>query len=134
MRLLRAMVLIGVVAITAFAATERSVAKDQLPLRGIEVRIQQDGREALFDELGLFADRFAFAMRIGRVRPDKPSFLIQMWREDVKLIGTNASENIYKIFFYENGDSPIPGGVLDYMADDLQKALENLDGASVELK
>ena len=62
------------------------------PRRTIIVKIEKDQQEMLFDKLRSFAEDEGFAIRIAPTTPSGIDFIVQMWREDVKILALNDIE------------------------------------------
>lgn len=61
----------------------------ELPIASISCHIAKDKFELFSTALRTFADRQEYAIRISFDAPGDKTTLIQMWREDIKIIGTN---------------------------------------------
>lgn len=79
-----------------------------------------------------FADQNAFAIRIAPTTPDEKHFLIQLWRSDVKMFGTNPYDNIYRLRFYQNGTYPLPSPALDQLVAGINAMLRDVEGITVK--
>ena len=83
--------------------------------------------------MGRYAEQHAFAMRIGQSDPSGDDVLIQMWREDVKLIGVNPFEpGEYRVSFYLTGGGTVPDAVLDSLVNSLGRELASVPSLSMQ--
>jgi hypothetical protein len=105
------------------------------PIRSIEVVVPPGKRDKFVEQLRAFADANAFAMRVGNVTPDGKRILVQMWREDIKVIGDNPFEpEAFGISFYRNGTAPVWPWAFDKLVTNLKGQLGDVQGASVSDK
>ncbi len=103
----------------------------QLPLRTVTVTLNEGTRDRFFDELKKFADTYAFAIRIAPNHPDLKHFLIQMWRVDIKGIGSNVLEiDEFNISFYNNSNHPVGAEAVERVVVGLKQAIEKIPGAT----
>jgi len=124
-----------VLAIAGIGGQIRPVgAATQLPLRTIDIILARDLREQYVIQIRKFSDTYAFAIRVSQSSPDPDDILVQLWREDVKLIAVNgsdtgASDLTYFIGIYENGDHPIPVTAVDQLVEGLRDTVGQIEGA-----
>lgn len=108
----------------------------QLPLRTVYVTFDEGRREAVLDRLRTFADANLFAIRVDNTTPDGQDLLIQMWRNDLQIVGVNDySPRKFAIPFYENqegGAAAISSS--DRLAEELRDALSQVEGAKSSLE
>jgi hypothetical protein len=104
----------------------------QLPIHSITITITKGTKEALFNRLRHFADTYGFAIRIAPITPDGEQFGVQMYQEDIKMLGNNAldTEEVF-IGFYPNGENQVPAVYLNKLVDGLKEAVKGLPGATV---
>lgn len=126
---------IGGLALSLGAANGGAMAANldgELPIQTVTITVAEDARDQFFNQLREYADTSAFAIRIARSRADAPSFLIQMWREDVKGIGTNATNPCtFRIGFYQNGKEQVSADIVEDLVDRLEVAFDNVQGVTV---
>ena len=105
------------------------------PLRSVRITIGESSQDEFFERLRDFADDNAFAMIVRVVRPDGKHFLVQMWRNDIKVIGVNPFEpGEFRVGFYQNGPVPPPQFSIDYLIDSLRGAVAKIEGATFSEK
>lgn len=122
--------LIGLAAVQGPATAAKS--DSELPVRTVTITVDNGTRDQFFDQLKKFADTYALAIRIAPTRPDVPHFLVQMWREDMKVVGANPfDDSEFDISFYKNGDHPIEPAVLNQVVVGLKQAVEKIPGATI---
>jgi hypothetical protein len=124
-------ILIGI-GIKTVAEMMQSDDSGQLPRRSVSIKVDSSQQEELLAQLNDFADKWRYAVRIAPVNPSGDSFLIQMFREDMKIIGTNPFEpGTFKIRFYDtNPTYPAPGLFFDEEIRDLKKFVNEIPGAT----
>jgi hypothetical protein len=122
--------LVGVGALAAGApATSRP--EPQLPVRSIDVTVGKGAREKFFDRLRTFADAHAFAIRIAPTTPDRENFLVQMWREDIKIVAvTSLRPETFHIGFYRNDTEAAATAAYDVLVTDLRHAVSEIEGST----
>lgn len=104
----------------------------EAPIRKTVVAIDKSQHEQLFEKVRRFADRHAFAIRIAPTTPSGEDFIIQLWREDIKVIGVNSFDpGEFEIFFYENDDAhKISDAHINVLIDDLKNFVCEIPGAT----
>ena len=96
------------------------------------MKLAQGTRDHFFSQVEKYADTYAFAIRIAPNHPDGKRFLIQLWREDMKIIGTNPFDPLeFHIAFYQNGNTPVPYVFTNAIVDKLKHALNEIRGAII---
>ena len=74
----------------------------QKPRRSVDITINESQQEELFLKLRKFADKQAYAILIAPTALGPEGFIIQMWREDIKMIGANSYDpGKFQIGFYD---------------------------------
>lgn len=108
----------------------------QLPRRSITIKIDPSQQEELLAQLRSFADKWRYAIRIAPDSPSGDSFLIQMFREDMKIIGTNPFKpGTFGISFYDTNPAyPVPGLYFDDEISDLKKFVSEIPGATFSVE
>lgn len=130
-------VLIGLCLILGFAAEDgRTMAarmERQSSLRSVTIHVDTDLRSRFFEELKKFADAHAFAIRIAPTTPDGQRFQVQMWREDIRVIGTNSvNAGAFRISFFQNGNYPVVPGSVNRLVDSLKTSVTAIHGIRAE--
>lgn len=120
---------------------ERAMATDsdsQLPRETIIAVVENnDARDRLFDRLKEFSDRQAFAIRIAPSDPIGESFLIQMWREDIKVIGVNTIEpTSFDLGFFDTCPASVPlrTDLFDLLVNDFKNFMSDVPGVTLQAK
>jgi hypothetical protein len=104
----------------------------EIPLRTVLITLPKGTQSQFFEQLKKFASKHAFAIRIARTRPDVPHYLIQMWREDIKIVGANPFHGVgFSVSFFQNDDHQIDAKRLDRMVADLKKTLGSVHGVTI---
>jgi hypothetical protein len=116
--------------LVAIASTcQADTPQSELPRRTERFVIEVGARDSFFEALRQFAERNAFAVRIAPNSPTAKSSLIQLWREDLKVIGVNPFvPEEFRISFYDNCSHPLPAERLDALADELRESLNRVKG------
>ena len=139
MRRSNVLVRICVVLVLAIAGTGRGIdpaaAATELPLRTINVTLAKDQREQYVDQVRKFADSYAFAIRVAQSSPNPDHVLVQLWREDAKLISViipdrTAQSLTYFIGIYGNGDHPLPTTAVDQLVEGLRHTVSEIEGVT----
>ena len=107
----------------------------QRPISWIEFNVELRARQKFFAAMKKFASKNAFAIRIAQTKPGDTSYLIQLFREDVKIIAVNAPEEyLFRIGFYNNYRSTTRDNeaAVDFLVKDLKKNMEALAGVSLD--
>lgn len=113
------------------SAGKRGIELADVPIRSITVTINTEQRENFFEQLRLFADKHAFAIRIAPTDPSNEHFISQMWREDIKIIAVNSFEpENYRIAFYKNNVGKVPKDVLSLLITELESFVSEVPGAT----
>lgn len=136
----RVIVLVGAIGLIILAGVgaillqSSARPKPEIPIVMVKIVINEGQREAFFEKINQFSERNAFAIRIGPPLPGQHDYLIQLWREDVKVIGTNPFDpDVFQIGFYKNGPYDVPQEVLDYFLSDLEKTVNELPSVKFSL-
>ena len=117
---------------TSGIARQSPEDEPELPLARAHCTLAPDGKARFLSSLRVYADQGAFAMRVSRSSPEETGMLIQMYREDLKLIGTNPfNANEYSFGMYSN-DGPATS---EAEARDALRALVNVaEGAACAMR
>jgi hypothetical protein len=106
--LLAALVTVSALAVAAAAAepeTPKGHPNHQAPADAIAVIVSPGTRDAYFALLHRFSDKYGFAIRIVQTTPSGEDFLVQMFREDIKVISTNAlTRGKFSLYFFATCD------------------------------
>ncbi|MER9646781.1 hypothetical protein [Mesorhizobium sp. M0199] len=108
----------------------------QLPIRVISLNVPDSSREPFFEGLKLFSEKYAFAIRIAPTTPDNEYYTIQMWREDIEIIGGNTKDINPKeevtIALYNNGTQPVNEASADFVSSSIKEFVAGIPGVSVK--
>ena len=109
---------------------------EKAPVRKVDVTLEQSQHDQLFVQLRNFADKHAFAIRIAQTDPTGENFLVQMWREDIKVIGVDSGDpGLFKIGFYNTYEErPVPSRVFDDLIVDLRGFIEEIPNTTFTVK
>ncbi len=106
---------------------KNTAAYQKYPRRSIIVKIETTQREQLFDQMRKFADDQGFAIRIAPTSPSGADFIVEMWREDTKIISLNSFDpGTFSIDFFDT-DSAIksPEWALNSLVSNFKKRDHN---------
>jgi hypothetical protein len=136
---LAALVTVSILAVaTAAAAPEapNGHRNHQAPADAIAVIVPPSARDAYFGLLHRFSDKYGFAIRIAQTTPSGEDFLVQMFREDIKVISTNAlTRDKFSLYFFATCDEEadaITRGDIAVMVADLRAMLSKTKGLAIE--
>jgi hypothetical protein len=103
------------------------------PRRTILVKIELDQQEMLFDKLRSLADDEGFAIRIAPTTPSGIDFIVQMWREDVKITALNDFEpGTFVIGIFDTDSAvPVPEWVVDSLKNKLINYIEEIPNVTI---
>ena len=98
------------------------------PIRKLRVSFDRSQFLNFIHQLHVLADEYSFAIRAGYSSPDPEDVLVQMQREDVRIIGYNSSPAgesvvVFKIGIYNNTDKKLPDLLLDNIIGDMKRAV-----------
>ena len=118
------------------AEKTKDTSEGEAPIRIVEIIIDESQQEELFTQMRRFADEWGYAIRIARIVQYEDDFIIQMWREDIKLFGTYPSDpGELKIgFYYTYPDIPVPKIFFDREISDLRNFIDEIPGATLTVK
>jgi hypothetical protein len=117
----------------ACASAVPAATKPERPIRSLSVAVPDAARDEFLERVRKFADAAAFAVRVGPTRPDGRHFLIQLWREDVKVIGVNPFDDAGKFTFsfFQNDSRLVPKEIIDALLEDFKRMTSNIAGITV---
>jgi len=98
------------------------------PVRKVDITLLQSQHDQLFEQFRNFAAKHAFAIRISQTDPTGKDFLVQMWRDDVRIIGSDSEDpGLFEIGFYNTYEErPVPENVFDYLVEELRGFIEEI--------
>ena len=110
------------------------------PIRIVEITIDPSQQDELFEQMRNFAEEWRYAIRIAPLQVDEKfvdqfgeTFVIQMWRVDMKLFGTYPSDpgELKIAFYYTNPAIPVPGMFFDTEIRDMKNFISDIPGATL---
>jgi hypothetical protein len=86
------------------------------------VTLAQNQRDLFFEQLRKFAQTHAFEILISQTDPSGENFLVEMWREDIEIIGVDSGDpGLFKISFFTTSDErPVSSEIVDELIADLR--------------
>jgi hypothetical protein len=137
--LLAALVTVSILAVAAAAAAPEAPKghpDHQAPAEAIAVTVPPGARDAYFALLHRFSEKYGFAIRIAQTTPSGEDFLVQMFREDIKAISTNAlTRHKFSLYFFASCDEEadaITRRDIAVMVADLRAMLARTKGLAIE--
>jgi hypothetical protein len=110
---------------------ESAVTRSELPVRVVKADLSGEPDDKFYSQLRKFADLNAFAVRIAPTTPDGRNVLVQMWREDIKIIGANPhNPNHFEFAFYDNDSISPSGEAFDALVTSLFQVLREIKGVT----
>jgi len=101
------------------------------PLRSISITVPDGARDRVFAQFHNYADEYSWAIRIAPTVPDGDHFLVAMYREDLKILGTNAiRSNTFRLYFHPNSTRPVPTELLEVLVAALKTAVSRVQGTN----
>jgi hypothetical protein len=108
---------------------------EKLPRQLLVVTIEISQQEELFSQLRKFSDKQGFAIRIAPTTPSGKDFIVEMWREDVKIIGLNSFEpGIFNFGFFDTDGTypyPLPVIALNSLVNDFKLFVYEIDDVKI---
>jgi hypothetical protein len=113
-----------------------SLAGNEAPLKIVEVSITEDNQEVLFEQIRKYAESWQYAIRIAPTTQNSEKVLIQMWREDIKVIGLYPSDpgELKMGFYYTNPAVHIPELFFDKEIRNLETFIQEIPNATFTIK
>lgn len=108
---------------------------EKIPRETLIVLINDNQQEEFFNLLNDFSYQEGFAIRIAPTSPNGDSFIIEMWREDIKIIALNNFEKErFSISFYDTDSSSpyiLPYWALDALINHFVNFINDIDGIQI---
>mgnify|MGYP000167919623 CR=1 FL=1 len=129
-------ILIGFSAKSIFLVVEdnqNNTAYEKKPRTTINVQIKVAQRELLFGKMQRFAEEQGFAIRIAPTSPSGEDYIVEMWREDIKIIALNSFDpGVFRIGFFDT-DSAIstPEWALNSLVSDFKGVIDDIPGVLI---
>lgn len=93
----------------------------ELPIKTLRFTVAEQSHAAFVDEVEGFARANGFHTRVGKPTPAERAVTIQMWREDLKVIGVNPFDpSEFRLSFYsssEHADSALVERLAENLVD-----------------
>ena len=103
----------------------------KLPVKIVDIIFPQNDVDRLFEQFHKFAEKNAFAIRVAPTDPTGESFLVQMWRVDIKITGLDRDPGQFGVAFYNTYEErPVPLQVFDELIIDLKGFVEEIPGVT----
>jgi hypothetical protein len=103
-------------------------------MRTIRIVTSERDVNDLLEQLKKFAEENGFAIRVGHTTPDGKRVLVQMWREDIKIIAVNPFDTgAFRVSFYQTcacSQQMVPNSV-GALFDKLKSAVSAIPGITV---
>ena len=115
--------------------TPGAIAHQEVPVDAFGVTVAPGARDAYFALLRRFSDKYEFAIRIAPTTASGEDFVVQMFREDIKVRSTNApTRDRFSLVFYATCEfeNAITKENIAVMVADLKTMLSKTKGLSVE--
>lgn len=109
--------LLSIIGVGSLAMASKTDSDAEIPVRKAVIKIQEDQFDLFFDQVRAFADRHGFAVRIAPTAPTGKDFIVELWREDFKILAANPFDkgtfrvSIFNILGREIEESHIDGVV-----------------------
>lgn len=109
---------------------------EKAPVQKVDITLEQNQHDQLFEQFRNFAGKHAFAIRISQTDPTGEDFLVQMWRQDIRIIGSDSGDpGLFKIGFYNTYEErPVPSRVFDELIVDLREFIAEIPNTTFTVK
>jgi hypothetical protein len=108
---------------------------EKLPRKSFVVILEKNTKEKFFTQLQQFSTEEGFAIRISPTTPNEDSFIIEMWREDIKIIALNSFEaERFNIAFFDTDGLypyPLPNWALDTLVNSFKVSINKIQGIQI---
>jgi hypothetical protein len=114
----------------------QSKLRPEIPIRTVKVAIEKSAHPQYVRQVKAFAHAFGFSTRFSQSSPDPADVLVQMWRNDVKMIAGMASKYgardlAYELSFYGNGSNSPSYESLQVLVEGVRHFMGQIDRAVV---
>ena len=107
--------------------TTKSSDPGVAPVRIVHVTLWQSHHEQLFEQFRKFAEKHSFTIQIRPTKPTGKDFLVQMWMEDIRIVGSDGDPGIFKIGIYNTDEGhPALSTVFDVLIYELKSLIEEI--------
>ena len=109
---------------------------EKAPVRKVDITLAQNQHDQLFEQFRNFAGTHAFAIRISQTDPTGENFLVQMWRENIRIIGADSRDpGLFEIGLYNTYEErPVPSRVFDELIVDLRELIMEIPNTTFTVK
>ncbi|MEP6895612.1 MAG: hypothetical protein ABI986_08400 [Chloroflexota bacterium] len=116
--------------------TSKVYTEQQQPKKIIVITFDKSHQAEFFAQMRKFADKWSFAIRIAPAGSDEGVYLIQMWREDIKVIAMNEYEpGRFSMGFFETYSTrPVSQQYFDEEVSDLESFIREIPGAKFSIE
>lgn len=105
----------------------------EMPIRKMVVSFDEGQHDQFFEEMEEFADKHGFAIRIAPTTPEGSDYVVEMWREDFKILAVNPFDpRTFKVAVYRNDNQEVPSEYLDNLINDFEDFSREVSGAEFE--
>ncbi|MDZ7923494.1 MAG: hypothetical protein U5M23_05420 [Marinagarivorans sp.] len=80
---------IAVLSAGAMTMTNKVGVDPDVAIRKAVITVNEEQLDLFFDKMKAFAEEHAFAIRIAPTAPTGKDFVVEMWREDFKILAAN---------------------------------------------
>ena len=103
---------------------DKMIDDSELPIRKILIEVKTNQRDVFFYEIKAFSEKHGFAVRVAPTTPSGDDFIIEMRREDFKIIGVNTFDSEkFQLGVYKNEMQEIPATYINSLLDDFDSAM-----------
>jgi spermidine/putrescine-binding protein len=133
-------IFIGVGVTTVFIkmdeSTNKTYVEQQQPKKIVVITFDQIHQEEFFAQIRKFAEKWAYAIRIAPTELDGDVYLIQMWREDIKIIAVNNYDpGRYSMTFLDTYPArPVPEKFFEEEVGDLESFIRDIPDAEFSVE
>lgn len=116
--------------------TDKISQEQQQPKKTIVITFDESQQDEFFNQVKKFADKWAYSIRIAPTYPGSEVYLIQMWREDIKVIaGNNYGAGRFSMGFFETYPThPVPDQYFNEEVSDLENFISEIPDATFSVE
>lgn len=105
----------------------------EIPVKIVRIKIPLTQSSNLKIQLGEFAEKWGYAIRVAEITPDGNDFNVQLWRSDIKIAGAYPIEpgNLVIGFYYTNPLVIVPDFLINREISDLREFIEKIPNATL---
>lgn len=119
-----------VIGMGSIAMTNKFGNDPQVPIRKAVIKVQEQNLDLFFDQMRHFADKNGFAIRIAPTAPTGKDFLVELWREDFKILAANPfDKGVFRVSIFNILGRDIEDRHVDDLVASLKKYSLKVDGA-----